>query len=75
MDIRVKAAVYAIGWFLGVFLVGIGLNVIMPYLEAWMGWALVFGVLFYMVYSLMLTKLEFDGNIDKLTAPDEKTGK
>lgn len=69
MNIRVKAALLAIGWFVGVFLVAIGLNVIMPYLEAWMGWALVFGVLFYMVYSLMLTKLEFDGNIDRVTKP------
>jgi hypothetical protein len=64
MNIRVKAALYAIGYFVGIFLIGIGLNTIMPYLEAWMGWTVVFGVLFYMIYSLMLTKLEGDAMLN-----------
>lgn len=71
MDIRVKAALLAIGWFVGVFLVAIGLNFIMPYVEAWMGWVLAFGVLFYLVYSLMLTKLEFDASITRVKSIDE----
>lgn len=72
MNIRAKAALYAIGYFVGIFLVGIGVNTIMPYVEAWMGWTVVFGVLFYMVYSLMLTKLEFDANITRVTTIEDK---
>jgi len=60
MSIRVRAALYAIGYFVGIFVVGIAINAIIPYLEAWMGWTVVFGVLFYCMYSLMLTGLEFD---------------
>jgi uncharacterized membrane protein HdeD (DUF308 family) len=64
MNIRVRAALYAISYFVGIFLIGIGLNTIMPYLEAWMGWTVLFGVLFYMIYSLMLTKLEGDAMLN-----------
>jgi multisubunit Na+/H+ antiporter MnhE subunit len=71
MNIRVKAALYAIGYFVGIFLVGIGLNYVIPYVEAWMGWTVVFGVLFYMIYSLMLTNLEFDDVINKNRKVDE----
>ena len=60
MNIRTKAALYTIGYFVGIFVVGIAINAIIPYLEAWMGWTVVFGVLFYCMYSLMLTGLEFD---------------
>ena len=73
MNIRVKAALYAISYFVGIFLVGIGLNFILPYVEAWMGWTVVFGVLFYMVYSLMLTKLEFDASITRVTTISKDT--
>lgn len=71
MDIRVKAALYAIGYFVGIFLVATGLNFILPYVEAWMVWTLVFGVLFYMVYSLMLTGLRFDASITRVKSIDE----
>jgi multisubunit Na+/H+ antiporter MnhE subunit len=71
MNIRAKAALYAIGYFVGIFLVAIGLNYIIPYVEAWMGWTIVFGVLFYMVYSLVLTNLEFDAIINKNRKVDE----
>jgi hypothetical protein len=71
MDIRAKAALYAIGYFVGIFLLGVGVNAILPYVEAWMGWTIVFGVLFYMVYSLMLTSLRFD-NVTKVNNIEEK---
>jgi hypothetical protein len=71
MNIRAKAALYSIGYFVGIFLVAIGLNYIIPYVEAWMGWTIVFGVLFYMVYSLVLTNLEFDAIINKNRKVDE----
>jgi len=73
MSIRVRAALYAIGYFVSIFVVGIAINAIIPYLEAWMGWTAVFGVLFYMVYSLMLTSLQFDDSISKVTNIEEKT--
>ena len=72
MSIRVRAALYAIGYFVGIFVVGIAINAIIPYLEAWMGWTVVFGVLFYMIYSLMLTSLQFDDSISKMTNTSEK---
>jgi hypothetical protein len=65
-NLRVRAALYAIGYFVGIFVVGIAINAIIPYLEAWMGWTVVFGVLFYMIYSLMLTSLQFDDSITTL---------
>ena len=72
MNIRIRAALYAIGYFVSIFLIGVAINAIIPYLEPWMGWTVVFGVLFYMVYSLMLTKLEFDANITRITNTSEK---
>lgn len=67
MNIKIKAALYAIGWFVGMILFGVGLNYIVPYLEAWMGWAVAFGVLFYLVYSVILTQLRFDESITRVT--------
>ena len=75
MNIRAKAALYAIGYFVGIFLVGIGVNTILPYIEAWMVWAVVFGVLFYMVYSLVLTGLRFDASITRVVTMDGKSEK
>lgn len=75
MNIRVKAALLAIGWFVGMILIGIGLNFIMPYIEAWMGWVVAFGVLFYLVYSLMLASLRFDASITRVVTMDGKSEK
>jgi ABC-type multidrug transport system permease subunit len=71
-NLRVRAALYAIGYFVSIFALGIAINSIIPYLEPWMGWTVVFGVLFYMVYSLMLTTLQFDDSITKVTNTSEK---
>jgi multisubunit Na+/H+ antiporter MnhE subunit len=65
MNIRVKAALYAIGFFVGIFVLASVLNAIIPYLQPWMGWTALFGFLFYLVYSLMLTNLQFDDSISK----------
>jgi hypothetical protein len=67
MDIRVRAALYSIGYFVGILVLASILNVIAPYLEAWMGYVAIFGLLFYAVYQLMLAKLNFDNSLDKVT--------
>ena len=71
MNIRIKAALYSIGFFVGIFALGLGLNAIIPYLEPWMGTAVIIGVLVYAVYQLMLVKLTFDSDIDRLNKKDK----
>ena len=65
MDIRVRAALYTITYFVGIVLLGITINSILPYLEAWMGWTALFAGMIYMVYSLMLANLKFDESLAK----------
>ena len=65
MNIRVKAALYAIGFFAGIITLAVTLTAIIPYLEPWMGWTALFGFMFYLVYSLMLTNPQFDASISK----------
>ena len=65
MNIRIRAALYAIGFFAGIITLAIALTAIIPYLQPWMGWAALFGFMFYLVYSLMLTNLQFDDSISK----------
>lgn len=65
MNIRIRAALYAIGFFAGILTLAIALTAIIPYLQPWMGWTALFGGLFYCVYSLMLTNLEIDVSISK----------
>lgn len=72
MNIRVKAALYAIGFFAGITVLAIALTAIIPYIQPWMGWTALFGFMFYLVYSLMLTKLEFDASITKVKNIEEK---
>jgi hypothetical protein len=72
MNIRIKAALYSIGFFVGIFALGLGLNAIIPYLQPWMGTALIIGILVYGVYQLMLAKLGFDEDIERLNKKDEK---
>jgi hypothetical protein len=71
MDIRVRAALYSIGYFVGILVLASILNVIAPYLEAWMGYVAIFGLLFYAVYQLMLAKLYFDEDITRITKDKE----
>jgi hypothetical protein len=72
MNIRVKAALYSIGFFVGIFAFLMVLNAIIPYLQPWMGSAVIIGVLIYAVYQLMLVKLTFDSDIDRLNKKDGK---
>ena len=72
MNIRIKAALYAIGFFAGISVLAFALTAIIPYLQPWMGWTALFGFIFYCVYSLMLTNLEMDASITKVKNIEEK---
>ena len=67
MNIRIKASLYAIGFFVGIFALALGLHAITPYLEPWMGWAAVLTFMFYLVYSSVLAQLKFDESITRVT--------
>jgi hypothetical protein len=75
MDIRVKAALYSIGWFAGIFLIGMVLGFLSNYYEPWMGITLLVGFFFCIVYSLMLAKLRFDASITRVVTMDGKSEK
>ena len=66
MSIRVKAALYSIGFFMGIFGIALGLNAIAPYVKLWMISAFFIAILVYVVYTLMLAKLTFDEDITKM---------
>jgi hypothetical protein len=66
MDIRVRAALYSIGFFVGVFVLALALNAIAPYIELWMISVFFIGLLFYTMYHLMLAKLKFDEDLGRL---------
>jgi len=66
MDIRAKAALYSIGFFAGMFALGVAINTVFQYLEPWMWPVFWLVVLFVCVYQLMLTKLKWDASIDNL---------
>ena len=66
MNIRVKAALYSIGFFVGIFAFVMILNLIIPYLQPWMGSMFLILVLVYAVYQLMLAKLGFDEDVKRL---------
>lgn len=72
INIKIRAALYAIGFFVGISVLAFALTAIIPYLQPWMGWGALFAFIFYCVYSLMLTKLEFDASITKVTNIEEK---
>jgi len=72
MDIRVRAALYSIGFFVGIFALAIGLNAIAPYIELWMISAFFIALLFYTMYQLMLTKLKFDEDLGRLNTKDKE---
>lgn len=69
MDLRLKAALYTVAFIGAVIVTSVVLNTVLFYAPPWLGWVPVFGFLFYCLYSLMLTKLEFDASIDKLNKP------
>jgi predicted PurR-regulated permease PerM len=71
-NLRVRAALYAIGFFAGILTLATALTAIIPYIQPWMGWAVLFAFIFYCVYSLMLTKLEFDDSITKVKNIEDK---
>ena len=75
MNIRIRAALYAIGFFAGIITLAIALTAIIPYLQPWMGWTALFGFMFYLVYSLMLTNLEMDASITRITNFDKESTK
>jgi len=60
MDIRIRAALYSIGFFVGIFVLASLLNAIAPYLEAWIWPVFWLVVLFVCVYHLILAKLKFE---------------
>lgn len=72
MDIRVRAALYSIGFFVGVFVLALVLNAIAPYIELWMISAFFIALLFYTMYQLMLTKLKFDEDLGRLNTKDKE---
>ena len=73
MNIRIKAALYAIGFFAVIFALQLGIYAILPYLESWMGWTAVLTFMFYLVYSSVLAQLKFDESITRVTNfPKEK---
>ena len=71
MDIRVRAALYSIGYFVSIFAFVLLINAIIPYLQPWMGSAFLILVLVYAVYQLMLAKLSFDEDITRITKDKE----
>jgi hypothetical protein len=72
MDIRVRAALYSIGFFVGIFALALGLNAIAPYIELWMISVFFIALLFYTMYQLMLTKLKFDEDLGRLNNRDKE---
>jgi len=72
MNIRTKAALYTIGYFVGIFVLGVAIHAIMPYVELWMCLIAIFGIMFYCMYSLMLTGLQFDASITKVQNKEDK---
>jgi Zn-dependent membrane protease YugP len=67
MNLRLKAVLYTMA-FIGVIVASaVVINTVLFYAPPWLGWVAVFGFLFYCLYSLMLTKLEFDASIDRLS--------
>ena len=72
MSIRVKAALYSIGFFVGVVVLASIVNALAPYIEMWMISAFFIGLLFYAVYSLMLVKLGFDEDVTRVKNVEEK---
>ena len=71
MNIRTKAALYTIGFFVGIGALALLLNAIAPYIELWMISAFFIGLLFYAVYSLMLVNLGFDKDMDNFPKDKE----
>ena len=71
MNIRVKAALYSIGFFVGIFAFVMAINMVIPYLQPWMGSTFLILVLVYGVYQLMLAKLTFDEDITRITKDKE----
>jgi hypothetical protein len=67
MDIRVRAALYSIGFFVGIFAVGMVINTAIQYIQPWMWPVFWLVVLFVCVYHLMLAKLKWDDSIDRVT--------
>ena len=72
MNIRIRAALYSIGFFAVIFVFLMALNAIIPYLQPWMGSALIIAILIYAVYQLMLTKLKFDEDLGRLNTKDKE---
>ena len=72
MNIRTKAALYTIGFFVGVLALASVLNAIAPYIELWMISAFFIGLLFYTMYQLMLTKLKFDEDLTRVKNIEDK---
>lgn len=72
MNIRTKAALYTIGFFVGVLALASVLNAIAPYIELWMISAFFIALLFYTMYQLMLTKLKFDASLTRVKTIEEK---
>jgi hypothetical protein len=67
MNIKTRAALYTVGFFVGIFAFTMVLTVLAPYFQPWMAWVAVFGFMFYLMYSMLLTKLKWDESIDKVT--------
>jgi hypothetical protein len=71
MDIRVRAALYSIGFFVGIFAVGVLVNTAIQYLEPWMWPVFWLVVLFVCVYNLMLSKLKWNDWNTRITKDKE----
>lgn len=71
-NLRLKAVLYTVAFIGAVIVTSVVLNTVLFYAPPWLGWVALFGFLFYCLYSLMLTKLEFDASIDRLNKPADK---
>lgn len=66
MNIKLKAVGYTVLFCLGIVGTSLGLTALVPYLEPWMAVAVAFGFLFYLLYSMVLSGLEFDQSINNM---------
>lgn len=66
MNIKLKAVGYAVLFCLGMVGTSLGITALVPYMKPWMAVAVAFGFLFYLLYSMFLSGLEFDQSINNM---------
>lgn len=66
MNIKLKAVLYTIGYFVSMAAASFGILTVIPYLQPWMGWGALFAFLFFTMYNLVLSGMKFDESVDKI---------